>query len=163
MRLLPPSRAFVLSLACLSACASAPGPKAEATPAAPAFSVKDSAGHDWTQVSGAKPLLIDFWATWCRPCVDAFPALKAFQEKHGAKVQLLGLAIDSQGWSVVEPVRKRWDLNYPVAVAPAALSVAYGAPGYPYLALVKNGKIVKKLLGKHTLAELEFELADTLK
>ncbi len=43
-----------------------------------------------------KPLLLNFWATWCPPCVEELPMLNAFYREHAAKGwQVLGLAIDS--------------------------------------------------------------------
>jgi thiol-disulfide isomerase/thioredoxin len=42
-----------------------------------------------------KPLLVNFWATWCPPCVEELPLLNAFQREHAARQwQVLGLAVD---------------------------------------------------------------------
>ena len=45
-----------------------------------------------------KPLVLNFWATWCPPCVREMPALDRFHREHGAKGwQVLGLAADNAG------------------------------------------------------------------
>jgi thiol-disulfide isomerase/thioredoxin len=63
-----------------------------------------------------KPLLLNFWATWCPPCVKEMPLLDRFaEEQRGAGWQVVGLAIDK-----MEPVREflvKHPVRYPVAVA----------------------------------------------
>lgn len=62
-----------------------------------------------------RPLLVNFWATWCPPCVEELPLLNAFHQAQSAKGwQLLGLAVDR-----VEPVRQflqRLPLSFPVGM-----------------------------------------------
>ena len=63
-----------------------------------------------------KPLLLNFWATWCPPCVKEMPLLDRFaQEQRAAGWQVVGLAIDK-----IEPVREfllKHPVRYPIAVA----------------------------------------------
>ena len=42
-----------------------------------------------------KVAVLDFWATWCQPCVDEFPTLQRIRERHGDEVLLLGINLDS--------------------------------------------------------------------
>ena len=62
------------------------------------------------------PLLLNFWATWCPPCVREMPALDRFAQAHAARGwRVLGLAADK-----VEPVREflaRTPVSYPIALA----------------------------------------------
>jgi thiol-disulfide isomerase/thioredoxin len=78
-----------------------------------------------------KPLIVNFWATWCAPCLREIPMLKAFQDDNPG-IQVVGIAIDS-----VEPVKAfaaDIEFNYPVLVGPAAMDAAI-AFGIEYLAL----------------------------
>lgn len=63
----------------------------------------------WT----GRPLLINFWATWCAPCLREIPLLKTFGAEHPA-IQVLGIAVDD-----LEDVREyaeRMQFNYPVLI-----------------------------------------------
>jgi thiol-disulfide isomerase/thioredoxin len=154
--------ALVLSSLFFGACASSPhgaGP----TDQAPDFQVTDQSGRVWTLADAqAKPILVDLWATWCAPCLQALPDLERFAQTHGQRMTVLGLATDQQGWPVVAPVVKRYGLSYPVAVVGGDLSKAFGAPAYPYLVLVHKGAVLKRLKGRHTYLDLEKELAPWL-
>jgi thiol-disulfide isomerase/thioredoxin len=63
-----------------------------------------------------KPLLLNFWATWCPPCVSEMPLLDRFaREQRAAGWQVVGLAIDA-----IEPVREflaKHPVGYPVGIA----------------------------------------------
>ncbi len=62
-----------------------------------------------------KPLLINFWATWCPPCVEELPLLNSFYQENKAKSwQVLGMAIDQP--SAVRKFMQKTPLNFPVAM-----------------------------------------------
>jgi thiol-disulfide isomerase/thioredoxin len=63
-----------------------------------------------------KPLLLNFWATWCPPCVSELPLLDQFhREQHGRGWQVVGLAVDSRG-PVNEFLGKR-PVGFPIGLA----------------------------------------------
>ena len=63
-----------------------------------------------------RPLLINFWATWCPPCVEELPLLNQFFQQHKAQGwQVVGLAIDKK--SAVQPFLQKMPLDFPVALA----------------------------------------------
>src|SRR5262249_40516145 len=71
--------------------------------AAPDFKLKDLNGKEisLSEYKG-KVVLVNFWATWCTPCLGEIPDLIEMQEKYGAKgFAVLGLAMDEEGRSVV--------------------------------------------------------------
>lgn len=107
-----------------------------------------------------KPLLINFWATWCAPCLREIPMLKQFQESHES-VQVVGIAVDRD-----EPVIKfagEMDFNYPILIGQNDGWEAAAAFGVDFYALpftvftAPDGSV----LGVHT-GELHQEHLDNL-
>ncbi len=63
-----------------------------------------------------KPLLVNFWATWCPPCIEELPLIDRFYQDNKAKNwQVLGLAVDQS--SAVQAWLQRMPLGFPVAMA----------------------------------------------
>jgi thiol-disulfide isomerase/thioredoxin len=87
---------------------------AEARFAAPEFSLPDLAGGEvaLAELRG-RPVLIDFWATWCAPCERQVPVLNAFHEKHGERIPVLGIAVDADP-SLVPGFVAEHDVRYRV-------------------------------------------------
>ena len=82
----------------------------------PEFALEDLNGqvrsiHGWE----GDALLINFWATWCAPCLREIPLLKAFQDAGGASgVQVVGIAVDHM--VAVQAFDEEMSFNYPVLV-----------------------------------------------
>ena len=73
-----------------------------------------------SQLQGEKVTVIDFWATWCKPCVSAIPKLNLIYEKfEGNGVQFIGINVDGpRNQSKVKPFSKSMGINYPVLLDP---------------------------------------------
>lgn len=106
-----------------------------------------------------RPVLLNFWATWCPPCVDELPLLDSFHKEQGARgVQVLGLAIDRK--EAVLPFLKKLPLSFPVAMAGlsgADLGRALGnmTGGLPFSVLVaSDGSVAQRKMGRVTPADL---------
>jgi thiol-disulfide isomerase/thioredoxin len=107
-----------------------------------------------------KPLLLNFWATWCPPCVEELPLLNAFYEQHKAKGwQVLGLAVD-QPASVIKFTEKL-PIVFPVGMAGLAgadLSRTLGNPtgGLPYTVVFgADGVVLHRKIGKVSQQDLD--------
>ena len=106
-----------------------------------------------------KPLLVNFWATWCPPCVEELPLLDYFfQENKSKNWQVLGLAVDQP--SAVRTWLQTRPLNFPVAMAGLSgtdLSKSMGnlAGSLPFsVVFTGNGEIAHRKIGKVEPQEL---------
>jgi len=106
-----------------------------------------------------RPLLVNFWATWCPPCVEELPLLNAFNTANAAQGwQVLGLAVDQP--SAVRGFLKKLPLNFPVGMAGFAgteLSRSLGNPSgsLPYTVVFgAEGTVLHRKIGKVSEADL---------
>jgi thiol-disulfide isomerase/thioredoxin len=111
-----------------------------------------------------RPLLLNFWATWCPPCVKEMPEIDRFRADIASRGgEVVGIAVDSP--TPVREFLRRTPVSYPIALAGLAgsdlsrrLGNAQGA--LPFTALFgRDGRIVQRKLGETTAAELQTWLA----
>lgn len=109
-------------------------------PAAPDFSLERLRGEETLSLADfrGRTLVIDFWATWCAPCLEQIPLLNAFAAEY-EQVAVVGVAVDAEGRRVVAPFAETHGINYPVLLGDEGLARRYGAPGFPSLAIVDPG------------------------
>lgn len=130
----------------------------------PAFTVKTLDGKEvpFQAISPGKPVLVDFWATWCAPCVTAMPRLQKLHQKHAARgFSVVGISIDEEHQTAKTFAEKK-KLAYPVyldATATPAWSV-FHVRAVPAMFLIDGqGRIVQQWLGKVDLQEVEQAVA----
>lgn len=112
------------------------------------------------QAFQGKPLLLNFWATWCPPCVEELPMIDGFWREHAANgFQVLALAIDQP--SSVRRFLERQSLGFPVAMGGIEgmdLVRALGNPqgGLPFSVFFDaNGNISRQKTGQLTAEDLK--------
>ena len=107
-----------------------------------------------------RPLLVNFWATWCPPCVEELPMIDAFAREHATKgVQVLALAIDQP--SSVRRFLARQSLSLPVGLAgldgtALAKSLGNDNGGLPFsVFFAADGSIYRQKLGQLVQKDLD--------
>ncbi len=117
---------------------------------APEFSVQTNAGLTVSRSNfGGRLLVLNFWATWCAPCVREMSSLDQFQKQlKGDGVVVLGINVDEEEESY-RAFLKRTGLSFLTAHDPAAkISSEFGTYRYPETYLIDaRGKVLQKIIG----------------
>ena len=107
-----------------------------------------------------KPLLVNFWATWCPPCIEELPLLNAFYQQHAANGwQVLALAVDQT--AAVQKFLQQHPLDFLVAMAATegvalSRSLGNGPGGLPFTLVVDaSGKVRDRKLGRVSPDDLQ--------
>ena len=98
--------------------------------------VVDNASFDQTVLKSKTPVLVDFWAPWCRPCLMVAPILDELAEEYNGRVNIARLDVDQN----------------------ARIAAKYGIMAIPNLIIFKNGKPASQIIGYKPKAELKREL-----
>lgn len=126
---------------------------------APAFNLPNLAdGKDSISLASfkGKPVLVNFWATWCTPCVKEMPLLEAAYRKSGSKVAFLG--VDREDFRPdAQTFLKRTGVTYPSAYdRDGSLDEAYRLRGMPTSVFIDaSGRIVDQVTGPVTESQLD--------
>ncbi|GAA4329989.1 TlpA disulfide reductase family protein [Pigmentiphaga soli] len=109
-----------------------------------------------------RPLVVNFWATWCVPCVDEMPELDRLQGELQNHVQFIGIGVDSA--ANMQKFVQKIPVRYPLLVAGAAgaeLSRRLGneAGGLPFTVVIgADGKVALRSLGRLHIDQLRATL-----
>lgn len=104
-----------------------------------------------------KVVLLDFWASWCAPCVIAIPHFRDWQSRWGGRgFQVIGISMDDSA-AEAKAAAARLGVNYPVVMGDAKLAIAYGGIlGLPVEMLVgRDGRILSIWHGETPPAIIE--------
>jgi cytochrome c biogenesis protein CcmG, thiol:disulfide interchange protein DsbE len=113
---------------------------------APDFSIKADSGDPVTPVSfGGKVLVLNFWATWCPPCIQEIPSLDRFQKQFaGSGVKVVAVSIDKNAQKY-KNFLDHVHVSFATARDPDAdLSSRYGTYQIPETYIIKDGRIMRK-------------------
>jgi len=134
----------------------------------PEFSLPDIHGtvHNIKEWDG-KVILLNFWATWCSPCLQEIPELVDLQQQYQSRgLQVIGIALQDPN-ELTDFIREH-GMNYPVLAGLEAVIVIaenYGnlVGGLPYTAIIdKSGKIVFVKAGQINKIEVEAILSSLI-
>ena len=130
-----------------------------------ASSMKDTSGQlqnlsQWKN----KALIVNFWATWCAPCVQEMPELSGLQLEKNKSIdfQIIGIGIDSA--ANIAEFASKYKISYPLytgGIDASQLSRELGneAGGLPFTILIgRDGKVKKTYLGRIKMQDLRKDL-----
>jgi thiol:disulfide interchange protein DsbD len=125
-----------------------PGGVPAAPPALGAFTKLEGGALDTSAFTG-KVVVVNFWATWCVPCIQEIPGFNKLNQQLGAKgVVVLGVSMDEEGAERVRPFLKKHPMDYVVALGSDAVSKQYGLDELPVTVVFdRSGKQVKRFEG----------------
>jgi thiol-disulfide isomerase/thioredoxin len=168
--------AIAATVAFTLSCGAAPGPPApapptgaQAQPAAPVAQANVGTAIRYTGLDGATftvadlpgdVKVINYWATWCAPCIREIPSFNQIHAKYGSKgVTVVGVSVDEEGAEIVQPFLKtaKGRMDYRVALAKLDDLGPIGVTTSIPVTLVydKSGKLMKRFDGFAEEKELE--------
>ena len=139
--------------------------------AAPSFTLQDLSGKQVSLASyKGRPLVVDFWATWCEPCKVEIPWFEKLHEQYAKDgLEILGVSTDdldrddpaklfTQKRDISEFVSKM-HMNYPILLSAESVENQYQIDATPTTFFIdKNGKIVASTVGLASRAEIEADI-----
>lgn len=134
-----------------------------AAAAKPALKVTTLDGKSFDLASHAgKWVIVNYWATWCSPCLKELPDISAYVSAHKDKVAAIGLAFEDSDKADIEKYLKAHPLSYPVAQVdvlepPKDFDTPKGLPNTYVIA--PDGHIAKAFMGPITTKDLDTVIA----
>lgn len=129
---------------------------------APPFVLRDLAGKPVELASfRGRPVVLNFWATWCMPCRIETPAFARFASRH-PEVAVIGIAADGSR-DEVRSAAKRFGATYPVLLGNAQTLKAYRVTTFPTTVVVDaQGRVRSTHTGMMLDPHLELALASAM-
>lgn len=99
--------------------------------------IKELTQENFTEaIKAQKPILVDFWASWCGPCRMLSPVIDSLSEEYETQIDVGKINVDEQG----------------------ALAAQFGIVSIPTVILFKDGKEAKRLIGVHDADDYRDEI-----
>ncbi len=143
------------------------GSPAAAPPASsslPPLNKLDGGPFDTAALNG-KVVVVNFWATYCVPCIKEIPSFNKLHQEYAAKgVAVLGVSMDPEGAELVQPFLKKHPMDYTVALGSEAISKQYSLEdGLPVTVIFdRAGKQVKRFEGLTSEEDLKAAIQQAL-
>lgn len=118
---------------------------------APDFQLEDTKGNQVSLASlRGKIVMVNFWATWCPPCIEEMPSMERLNEvMAGDDFVMLAINTEADGRNVVPPFLKKTPHTFPVLYDDkGVVQSRYGVFKFPESFIVgKDGKVIEKVIG----------------
>lgn len=117
--------------------------------------------HLSDELATGKPLVLNFWASWCGPCIDEAPVLTAAAKQYGQSFNFVGVDVQDMDSDAQAFIRK-YGVPYPNGSGNSAqISVSYGMRGVPETYFIApDGRLIRKWNGPLEAATLNQYLGE---
>jgi thiol-disulfide isomerase/thioredoxin len=113
-----------------------------------------------------RPVLVNFWATWCGPCKVEMPWFEEFRKQYAAQgFEVLGLTDDADaGKDVIAKVAQKSGVSYPILLADGKVQDAYGGLDVLPMSFYvdRNGVVVEQTAGLGSKEQIEANIKKTI-
>jgi thiol-disulfide isomerase/thioredoxin len=135
--------------------------------AAPKFVLTDLDGKKVSLADyKGRPVLVNFWATWCGPCKVEMPWFEEFRKQYASQgFEILGLADDvDAGKDAIGKVAKKAGVSYPILLTDGKVQTAYGGLDVLPMSFYvdRNGVVVEETAGLGSKDEIEAHIKKTI-
>ena len=130
-------------------------PSGSAPAPTPAVAAQSGAMPTFSPLAGTAPetkgkvVVVNFWATWCVPCIREIPSFNKLHQDFASKgVAVLGIGMDEEGAEQLKPFLAKHPMQYPVGVGSADMNQKFKLDALPVtLVFDRSGKVVKRFEG----------------
>ena len=134
---------------------------------APAFALTSLDGKKVTLADyKGRPVLVNFWATWCGPCKVEMPWFEEFRKQYAAQgFEVLGLTDDADaGNEVIAKVAQKAGVSYPILLTDGKVQTAYGGMDVLPMSFYvdRNGVVVEQTAGLGSKDQIEANIKKTI-
>jgi len=149
----------------MPACLAAPPAQSLVSKKAPEIARADLNGLPVSLKSlRGKVVLLNFWATWCAPCLVEMPVFSGWQQQYGPQgFQVIGISMDDDAAQARKAIT-RLKTSYPIVMGDAKLGAKYGGVmGLPLSYLIdRNGTVRARYQGEAAVGTIEKQLKEML-
>jgi len=125
------------------------------------FTLTDTEGGVFTEKNTrGKYLVVNFWATWCTPCLKEIPAFVEFYNQNSNHVEILGLDYEPVNLPVINEFVERFSINYPIILYTDTNDSEYSKfgeiVGMPTTLIYSpDGELIRTFMGEVTIEDLD--------
>ncbi len=125
------------------------------------FKLTDTKGNIFTEKNTrGKYLVVNFWATWCSPCLKEIPAFVEFYEENSEHVEILGLDFEPVNIQLINEFVERFSINYPLILYTHINDSEYTKfgeiVGMPTTLIYSpDGELLQTFMGEITIEDLK--------
>lgn len=150
--------AAIIVLAVLIGCTRSDERSTSVSGEAPNFKLQDLNGKT-VQLADfkGKPVVLDFWATWCQPCRDSIPGMAKLHRDYADKgLVILAISLDGGGTEDIKSFQKEYGITYTVLMGTEDVASQYRVRTIPtMIVLDKSGKVRKRYMGAGNEDDIE--------